>query len=185
MFSLATRQFRKFTPATSRYFHSSSFNMAERIKTGDRLPDATFRVNQSFYFLTYYYFFFHLISFSFLFFTFISFFHFYFSFFELKILNAEGGLDTMDTSLFDGKTAVLFAIPGAFTPTCTKQHCPSFERESKTLKEKGVELVAMTAVNDAWVMEAMKEHTKAKSIQMLADADGSFAESIGMLRAPM
>jgi len=83
--------------------------------------------------------------------------------------------------LFKGKRVVLFAVPGAFTPTCSSTHCPSFVRDAEKLKEKGVELVCCTAVNDQFVMDAWSKSQKADGkILMLADGGAELAKAIGM-----
>jgi len=85
--------------------------------------------------------------------------------------------------VFKGKKAVLFAVPGAFTPTCSNTHCPSFVRDAKRLKEKGVDLIACTAVNDVFVMDAWSKSQKADGvILMLADGNGELAKAVGMLK---
>ena len=85
--------------------------------------------------------------------------------------------------VFKGKKVVLFAVPGAFTPTCSKDHCPSFVREAKAFKAKGVDLVACTSVNDAWVMDAWAHEQKTEGhILMLADGNGDLAKAVGLVK---
>jgi len=84
---------------------------------------------------------------------------------------------------FKGKKVVLFAVPGAFTPTCSNTHCPSFVRDAEKLKAKGVDLVACTSVNDAFVMDAWSKSQKADGkILMLADGNAQLTEAIGMVK---
>ena len=80
-----------------------------------------------------------------------------------------------------GKTIALFAVPGAFTPTCHKNHLPGYLHALDALADKGVEVVAVTAVNDPFVMSAWAEATDAKGkIEFLADGNGDFAKAIGL-----
>ncbi len=82
---------------------------------------------------------------------------------------------------FSGRKVVLFAIPGAFTPTCHARHIPSYVENLDALKEKGVDAVACTAVNDVFVMDAQADAAKAKGrIDFLADGNGDFARAIGL-----
>jgi len=90
-------------------------------------------------------------------------------------------IKTTTTALFAGKKVVLFSIPGAFTPTCTNTHCPGFVNESKALKATGVDLVAMTAVNDVFVMKAFEDHVKAAGhFTFLADGSGNIPNALGL-----
>jgi len=90
-------------------------------------------------------------------------------------------IKTTTHALFAGKKVVLFSIPGAFTPTCTNNHCPGFVNESKSLKANGIELVAMTAVNDPFVLKAFEDYVKsAGHITFLADGSGVLASAIGL-----
>jgi peroxiredoxin len=85
--------------------------------------------------------------------------------------------------VFKGKKVVLFALPGAFTPTCSKDHCPSFVREAKAFKSKGVDIVACTSVNDAWVMDAWARDQKTEGhILMLADGNADLAKAVGLVK---
>eukprot|EP01116_Phalansterium_solitarium_P000884 TRINITY_DN10722_c0_g1_i1.p1 TRINITY_DN10722_c0_g1~~TRINITY_DN10722_c0_g1_i1.p1 ORF type:complete len:165 (-),score=59.41 TRINITY_DN10722_c0_g1_i1:147-641(-) len=82
-------------------------------------------------------------------------------------------------SIFSGKKVALFAVPGAFTPGCSKTHCPSFVRNAAALKEKGVDEVICTSVNDVFVMDAWCEHQKATGkITFYADPVGDFAKAV-------
>jgi peroxiredoxin len=75
---------------------------------------------------------------------------------------------------------VLFAVPGAFTPTCHKNHLPGFVKNADAIKAKGVDTIAVTAVNDGFVMDAWKKATNADAIEFLADGNADFAKAIGM-----
>jgi peroxiredoxin len=75
---------------------------------------------------------------------------------------------------------VLFAVPGAFTPGCSNTHMPGYVVKFDELKSKGVDLVACTSVNDAWVMHAWGNDQNAGDIQMIADGNGHFAQAMGL-----
>ncbi|MBV9995997.1 MAG: peroxiredoxin [Caulobacteraceae bacterium] len=83
--------------------------------------------------------------------------------------------------LFSGKTVALFAVPGAFTPTCSAKHLPSFKAHAKDLKAKGVDAIACVSVNDVFVMKAWGENQGiGPDILMLADGNGDFTRKIGL-----
>ncbi|WP_159715930.1 MULTISPECIES: peroxiredoxin [Geminicoccus] len=100
---------------------------------------------------------------------------------KFKIRTAEGLEDVSTSQVFGGKKAVLFAVPGAFTPTCHNRHLPSFLEHGEALKAKGVEVIACVAVNDAFVLD---EWARVNDVQgrvlMLADGNGAFTKAIGM-----
>jgi peroxiredoxin len=97
------------------------------------------------------------------------------------VMGAEGpnGLSTAD--LFAGKKVVLFAVPGAFTPTCSAAHLPGFVVHVDEIKAKGVDTVACMSVNDVFVMHAWGQSANAEHIQMLADGNGTFTEALGLV----
>jgi peroxiredoxin len=97
------------------------------------------------------------------------------------VMGAEGptGLSTED--LFAGKKVVLFAVPGAFTPTCSAAHLPGFVVHVDEIKAKGVDTVACMSVNDVFVMHAWGQSANAEHIQMLADGNGTFTEALGLV----
>ncbi len=84
--------------------------------------------------------------------------------------------------LFAGKKVVLFAVPGAFTPGCTKTHLPGFITHAEQIKACGVDNIICVAVNDIFVMDAWSKQKQAGDIIMLADGDGAFTQAIGMVR---
>ncbi|MCJ8157860.1 peroxiredoxin [Sphingomonas sp. LaA6.9] len=92
------------------------------------------------------------------------------------------GLESADTaSFFKGRKVALFSVPGAFTPTCSAKHLPSYVDKAEELKAKGVEAIACTAVNDAFVMGAWSKANGADGkVTMLADGNGSFAKAVGL-----
>jgi peroxiredoxin len=95
---------------------------------------------------------------------------------------ADGQMKDVTTeALFAGKKVVLFAVPGAFTPTCSKQHLPGFVEKAAAIKAKGVETIACVSVNDAFVMDAWgKDRSAGNAVLMLADGNGDFSKAIGL-----
>ena len=82
---------------------------------------------------------------------------------------------------FRGRRVALFSVPGAFTPTCSARHLPGFVEHAEELKAKGVDEVACTAVNDAFVLQAWSENAGAEGkVTMLADGNGDFARALGL-----
>jgi len=83
--------------------------------------------------------------------------------------------------LFKGKTVALFAVPGAFTPTCSAKHVPGFKAHAAELKAKGVDTIACVSVNDVFVMKAWGENQGVgDDILMLADGNGDFTRAVGL-----
>ena len=110
------------------------------IKTGDRLPGATFTT-----------------------------------------MTAEGPSQLSTDNIFAGRKVVLFAVPGAFTPTCHREHLPGYIENIDALKAKGVDTVACVSVNDVFVMDAWGKQLGADGkVMMLADGNGDFAKAIGL-----
>jgi peroxiredoxin len=98
-----------------------------------------------------------------------------------RVMTAEGPKPKTTDEVFKGKKVALFAIPGAFTPTCSNLHMPSFLSNVAGFKAKGVDTIAVTGVNDVFVMEAWKKATGAEGkIDFLADGNGEFTKAIGM-----
>jgi peroxiredoxin len=83
-------------------------------------------------------------------------------------------------SLFAGKKVVLFAVPGAFTPTCSAAHLPGYVALADKFKEKGVDAIICLSVNDAFVMNAWGTSQNAEHLVMLADGNGKFTQSVGL-----
>ena len=97
------------------------------------------------------------------------------------VMNAGGPGKTTTAEVFKGKKVALFAVPGAFTPTCQQQHVPGFVARVDELKRKGIDTIACTAVNDVFVLEQFAKETGAKGkILMLADGNGEFAKKLGL-----
>src|SRR5580692_13028425 len=99
----------------------------------------------------------------------------------IKQATAEGANDIDPSVLFAGKTGIIFALPGAFTPTCSQKHLPGFVHEAAALQAKGAEIIACLSVNDAAVMKAWAEaHDALGKIVMLADGNGEFSKALGI-----
>ncbi|MEE1674322.1 peroxiredoxin [Agarivorans aestuarii] len=98
----------------------------------------------------------------------------------LSELNQQGMQNHTSHQLFAGKKVVLFAVPGAFTPTCSEAHLPGYVVLADDIKAKGVDLIACVSVNDAFVMQAWGETQNAEHIQMLGDGGASFTKALGL-----
>jgi peroxiredoxin len=99
----------------------------------------------------------------------------------LQQKTADGVQPVKTDDLFKGKRVVLFAVPGAFTPTCSAKHLPGFVQNADQLKKKGVDAVACVAVNDAFVMDAWGKSQNADGkVIMLADGSAHFAKALGL-----
>ena len=100
---------------------------------------------------------------------------------KFSVPTAEGMKPMTTAEVFAGKTIGLFAVPGAFTPTCSAKHLPSFKEKAGELKAKGVDVIACTSVNDHFVMSAWaKDQDCVGDIVMLADGSGDFAKAVGL-----
>jgi peroxiredoxin len=96
-------------------------------------------------------------------------------------MTADGPKPQSTDDIFKGKKVVLFAVPGAFTPTFHKNHLPGFLTNADKIKAKGIDTIAVTGVNDVFVMDAWKKNTAAEGkIEFLADGSASFAKAIGL-----
>jgi glutaredoxin/glutathione-dependent peroxiredoxin len=99
---------------------------------------------------------------------------------QLTIATPEGPQQTSSSDYFAGKRVALFAVPGAFTPTCSARHLPSYVEKAADLKGKGVDEIACISVNDPFVMSAWGERDGSQDITMIADGNGQFAEAVGL-----
>ncbi|MEO5761710.1 MAG: peroxiredoxin [Vicinamibacteria bacterium] len=96
-------------------------------------------------------------------------------------MTAEGPKPMTTAEVFGGKKVVLFSVPGAFTPTCSKLHLPGYVKQADELKTKGVATIACLAVNDVFVMDAWAKSQGADGkVVMLADGNGDFTKQIGL-----
>ncbi len=99
---------------------------------------------------------------------------------NLQVITDEGMESISTSDIFGGKKVVLFAVPGAFTPTCSQAHLPSYVVKADELFAKGVDQIACIAVNDAFVMDAWGKSQNAEEILMLADGSAKFTEAVGL-----
>ncbi len=98
-----------------------------------------------------------------------------------KTMGDSGPENLSSEDLFAGKKVVLFAVPGAFTPTCSAKHLPGFVEKADARKSKGVDEIACVSVNDAFVMGAWgKDQNVGNSVKMVADGNGDFAKACGL-----
>ena len=100
---------------------------------------------------------------------------------NLRVLGPEGPKEVTSDELFAGKKVAFFAVPGAFTPTCSQRHLPGYVEKAAALKAKGVDTIACISVNDAFVMGAWgKEHNAAGKVTMLGDGSCELTEALGL-----
>ena len=101
--------------------------------------------------------------------------------FAFKVFGKDGPAELTVSELCSGKKVVLFAVPGAFTPTCHLNHLPGYLEHLETIKSKGVDEIAVVSVNDVFVMNAWAQNTGGEGkITYLSDGSGDFAKAIGM-----
>ena len=98
----------------------------------------------------------------------------------MKVMGEKGPKDMTTDDLFAGKKVVLFALPGAFTPTCSAAHLPGYVANADKIKAKGVDSVVCLSVNDAFVMSAWGADKNAEELIMLADGNGDFTSAVGL-----
>jgi alkyl hydroperoxide reductase subunit AhpC len=101
---------------------------------------------------------------------------------DVKLVKAtKDGPDAVQSAdFFKGKRVALFSVPGAFTPTCSAKHLPGFAEKAEDLKAKGIDEIACTAVNDAFVMKAWGEANGSPAVTMLADGNADFVKALGL-----
>jgi glutaredoxin/glutathione-dependent peroxiredoxin len=99
---------------------------------------------------------------------------------EVRTMGPEGPVPVRTGEVLGSGRVVLFGVPGAFTPGCSKVHLPGFVQHADELTEKGVSKIACIAVNDAWVMDAWGKSQGADKILMLADGNGEFTKAMGL-----
>ena len=98
----------------------------------------------------------------------------------LMKMGAEGPQPVSTDDLFGGKKVVLFAVPGAFTPTCSAKHLPGFVEKAAAIKAKGVDTIACLSVNDVFVMDAWgKNQNVGDKVEMLADGSAAWTKQLG------
>ncbi len=101
-------------------------------------------------------------------------------FVTLTHMTADGPKPITTDELFKGKKVVLFALPGAFTPTCSASHLPGFVVNADKIKAKGVDEVVCLSVNDAFVMDAWGKTQNAEELHMVGDGNADFAKAVGL-----
>ena len=100
---------------------------------------------------------------------------------KFRVMTADGAQDRTTDDIFAGRKVVLFAVPGAFTPTCSMNHLPGFLDNLEHIKAKGVDQVAVVSVNDVFVMDAWAKASGGKDrILFLADGNADFARKVGL-----
>jgi len=101
---------------------------------------------------------------------------------DVKLVKAtkDGPEAVQSADYFKGKRVALFSVPGAFTPTCSARHLPGFVDKAADLKAKGIDEIACTAVNDAFVMKAWGEANGSSDVTMLADGNGDLVKALGL-----
>jgi len=98
------------------------------------------------------------------------------------VMTGEGPKPATTEEIFAGKKVVLFGLPGAFTPTCHKNHLPGYRDQAAALKAKGVDTIAVTSVNDVFVMGAWRDATNSDGkVEFLADGSAAFAKAVGLV----
>lgn len=98
----------------------------------------------------------------------------------LMTMGDNGPQPVTTEALFAGKKALLFAVPGAFTPGCSMTHLPGYVVNADAIKAKGVDTIACLSVNDAFVMGAWGDSQNAEAILMLADGNGDYTQALGL-----
>ena len=100
---------------------------------------------------------------------------------KVRQMTGEGPQEVTTSDFFTGRKVVLFALPGAFTPTCSNKHVPGFIANADAIKAKGVDAIACVSVNDAFVLGAWEQHLGANGeIVFLADGNADFTKAIGL-----
>jgi glutaredoxin-like protein len=100
---------------------------------------------------------------------------------EFRTRQGHDWVNTNSSEIFDGKTVVVFSLPGAFTPTCSSSHVPRYNQLAREFGRAGVDDIICISVNDAFVMNEWQEDQQAWNIRFLPDGNGEFTEGMGML----
>ena len=98
----------------------------------------------------------------------------------ITVAGPDGPQPTTIGDYFSGKKVALFAVPGAFTPTCSARHLPSYVEKAGELKGKGIDEIACISVNDPFVMAAWGQRDGSEDVTMISDGNGQFAEAVGL-----
>ena len=98
-----------------------------------------------------------------------------------RVMTPDGPAARTTDDVFKGRKVVLVAVPGAFTPTCHRNHLPGYIEKAQEIRRKGIDAIAVTAVNDVFVMDAWAKSSGAgEGIEFLADGNGDFARAVGL-----
>ena len=98
-----------------------------------------------------------------------------------RVMTADGPKPKTTDDVFAGRRVVLIAVPGAFTPTCHRNHLPGYVENAAAFKEKGIDAIAVTAVNDVFVMDAWSQASGGEGkVEFLADGNADFAKALGL-----
>ena len=97
-----------------------------------------------------------------------------------RVIGPEGPLARTTDDVFKGRRIVLIGVPGAFTPSCHRNHLPGFVQHKADILSKGVDAIAVTSVNDVFVLDAWSKASAAEGIEFLADGNADFAKAIGL-----
>ncbi|GEO13056.1 peroxiredoxin [Microvirga aerophila] len=97
-----------------------------------------------------------------------------------RIMTSEGPVAKTTDDLFKGRKVVLVAVPGAFTPTCHRNHLPGYVEKKDEIRAKGVEAILVTSVNDVFVLDAWSKTAGAEGIDFISDGNGDFAKALGL-----
>jgi peroxiredoxin/glutaredoxin len=101
---------------------------------------------------------------------------------QFHVITEQGGLQAVSSAeVFEGRTVVVFALPGAFTPTCSSAHVPRYEELAKPLAAAGVDEIVCVSVNDAFVMDAWGRDQGVNAVRLLADGNGDWTKAMGLL----
>jgi glutaredoxin/glutathione-dependent peroxiredoxin len=97
-----------------------------------------------------------------------------------RVMTSDGPVAKTTDDLFKGRKVVLVAVPGAFTPTCHRNHLPGYVQKKDEILAKGVDAILVTSVNDVFVLEAWGKASEAEGIEFLSDGNADFAKAIGL-----
>ncbi len=97
-----------------------------------------------------------------------------------RVMTPEGPAARTTDDIFKGRKVVLVGVPGAFTPTCHRNHLPGYVQKLEEIKARGVDAVLVTSVNDVFVMDAWGKASGAEGIELIADGNGEFAQALGL-----
>jgi peroxiredoxin len=97
-----------------------------------------------------------------------------------RVMTADGPAAKTTDDIFKDRNVVLVAVPGAFTPTCDRNHLPGYVKNAGAIKAKGIDAIVVTAVNDVFVLDAWSKSSGASDIEFISDGNGDFARALGL-----